>query len=130
MPQPMMAPTAMKAMKVMSAPTRVAAMKRAMRMMVMKKPMKKASTIARGKKGKVQVFQGKKFKTKKGLTKDSFKKNKEGRIVSIRKSEQAKRSKWAKATAKARAIKGYIGFKAIKKGGSFYEKAKEIMSEM
>merc|ERR1712187_267054 len=130
MPQPTMAPMAMKAMKVMKAPMRVAAMKKAMKAMVMKKPMKKVSTVARGKKGKVQVYQGKKLKTKKGLTKDSFKKNKEGHIVSIRKSEQAKRSKWAKATAKARAIKGYIGFKAIKKGGSFYEKAKEIMSEM
>merc|ERR1712113_1025068 len=103
-------------------------MKKAMKAMVMKKPMKKVSTVARGKKGKVQVFQGKKLKTKKGLTKESFKKNKAGRIVSIKKSELGKESKWAKATAKARAIKGYTGFKAIKKGGSFYEKAKEFMT--
>merc|ERR1711948_132816 len=115
---PTMAPSAMKAVK---ASMGVAAMKKAMKAMVMKKPGKKMTTIARGRKGKVQVFQGKKLKTKKGLTKDSFRKNKEGHIVSIRKSEQAKRSKWARATAKARAIKGYTGFKAIKKGGSFYE---------
>merc|ERR1712217_289357 len=130
MPQATMALMAMKAMKVMKAPMKVVAMKKAMKAMVMKKAMKKVSTVARGKKGKVQVFQGKKLKTKKGLTKESFKKNKEGRIVSIKKSELAKESKWAKATAKARAIKGYTGFKAIKKGGSFYARAKEIMAEM
>jgi len=76
---------------------------------------------------KVLVFQGKKLATKKGLKKDDFKKSKEGKIVSVKKSALGKESKWAKAVAKARVEKGYVGFKAIKKGGSFYEKAKELM---
>merc|ERR1711894_585460 len=52
------------------------------------------------------------------------------KIVSMKKSDIGKKSKWSRATAKARAAKGYTGFKAIKKGTSFYEKAKEFMAEM
>merc|ERR1712060_893275 len=92
--------------------------------------MKRTSTIAKGKKAKLAVWQGKKVKTTKGLKKDDLVKNKGGKVVSVKKSQQGKDSKWSKATAKARAIKGYTGFKAIKKGTSFYEKAKEIMAEL
>merc|ERR550537_309362 len=96
----------------------------------MKKPMKKVSAIAKGKKAKVQVWRGKKTKTKTGLTKDDLIKSKSRKIVSAKKSELGKKSKWARATAKARTEKGYKGFKAIKKGTSFYEKAKDIMKDL
>merc|ERR1719253_933619 len=108
-------------------------MKKAMKK-VMKKMEKvmKVTTVAKGKKAKVQVYKGLKgkIKTKGGLKKEDLVKSKKGKIVSAKRSKHGKESKWAKATAKARAIKGYIGFKAIKKGSSFYEKAKEVMSEM
>merc|ERR1712187_98871 len=94
------------------------------------KAMKRTSTIAKGKKAKLAVWQGKKVKTTKGLKKDDLVKSKGGKVVSAKKSQQGKDSKWSKATAKARAIKGYTGFKAIKKGTSFYDKAKEIMAEL
>jgi hypothetical protein len=74
------------------------------------------------------VWQGKKIKTKKGLKKEDLMKSKWGKIVSIKKSKQGKESKWCQATAKARAIKSYTGFKAIKKGSSFYALAKELMA--
>merc|ERR1719199_2044169 len=90
---------------------------------VMKKPMKKkkamkVSTVAKGKKAKVQVYKGikGKVKTKGGLKKEDLIKSKKGKIVSAKRSKQGRESKWAKATAKARAIKGYSGFKAIKRG--------------
>merc|ERR1711977_97872 len=96
----------------------------------MKKAMKKVSAIAKGKKAKVQVWRGKKAKTSTGLTKDDLVKSKSRKIVSAKKSELGRKSKWARATAKARAVKGYKGFKAIKKGTSFYDKAKEIMTDL
>merc|ERR1711907_711613 len=78
---------------------------------------------AKGKKAKVQVWRGKKVKTSTGLTKADLVKSKSRKIVSVKKSEIGKKSKWARATAKARAEKGYQGFKAIKRGTSFYDKA-------
>jgi len=122
MPAPKAAPISARPMK---------AMKSMKGMKVMKK-IKKVSTVAKVKKSKVQVFKGLKgkLKTKGGLKKEDLIKSKGGKIVSARASKAGKESKWAKATAKARAIKGYTGFKAIKKGGSFYEKAKEVLSEM
>merc|ERR1712217_92922 len=116
------------------ARSRVVPMKamRATRIPPMKarKAIKRSSTIATGKKAKLAVWQGKKIKTKKGLKKEDLMKSSSGKIVSIKKSKQGKDSKWSKATAKARAIKCYTGFKAIKKGTSFYDKAKELMVEM
>merc|ERR1719263_1572844 len=97
-----------KVMKKMKKP-----MKKVMKK-VMKKPMKKVSTIAKGKKAKVQVWRGKKVKTSKGLTKEDLIKSTSRKIVSAKKSEAGRKSKWAKATDKARAEKGYKGFKAIK----------------
>jgi predicted DNA-binding WGR domain protein len=96
----------------------------------LKKPMKKVSTIAKGKKAKVQVWRGKKVKTSTGLTKSDLVKSKSRKIVSAKKSELGKKSKWARATAKARAVKGYTGFKAIKRGTSFHVKATEIMKDL
>merc|ERR1719420_1543221 len=63
------------------------------------------------------VFNGTKAKTQGGLTKSSFKKNKRGRIVSVKASNRAKNSKsariigaWGKAVKQARQqlkIKGF-----------------------
>jgi len=128
----------MRAMRVMKAmKRRRGSMKKVMKK-AMKKPMKvmkkvmKVSKVASGKKAKAQVWKGSKGKVRTGgkLKKDDLMKNKEGKIVSKKQSKSGRESKWAKATAKARATKGYTGFKAIKKGGSFYEKAKEYMAEM
>merc|ERR1711959_156616 len=125
MPAPMRVMRAMKAMRAMKPMKAMKAMK------AMKKvAMKRTSQIAKGKKAKVEIWRGKKIKTKKGLKKDDLMKNKDGKIVSKKRSQQGKESKWSKATAKARAVKGYVGFKAIKKGGSFYEKAKEFLADM
>jgi len=115
---------AMKAMRKRAAKPLMKVMK------AMKKPMKKVSTIAKGKKAKVAVWRGKKVKTSTGLTKADLIKSKSNKVVTIKKSEAGKKSKWMTAAAKARAEKGYKGFKAIKKGGSFYEKAKEIMKDL
>merc|ERR1711974_108390 len=116
-PMRAMRPAPMRAMKAMKA------MKKAMKKVAMKRTI-----VAKGKKAKVEIWRGKKIKTKKGLKKDALMKNKDGKIVSKKRSQQGKESKWSKATAKARAVKGYTGFKPIKKGTSFYEKAKEILA--
>merc|ERR1711904_525098 len=90
----------------------------------------KSSKVAIGKKAKLQVWKGQKVKTKGGLKKDDLVKSKTGRIVSKKASEKSKQSKWSKATKQAYQVKCYSGFKAIKKGTSFYEKAKEMMGSM
>lgn len=91
---------------------------------------RKVSSIAKGKKAKVAVWQGKKLKTSGGLRKENLVKSSKKKIVSAMKSQQGRNSKWSNATRQARAIKGYTGFKPIKKGTSFYEQAKEIMAGM
>merc|ERR1719343_341577 len=100
---------------------------KAMNAMKATKPVR-ASTVAKGKTAKWKVFKGMKLKTGGGLKKDDLMRSrsnkggtgKAGKVVSIKKSEQGRRSKWARATAAAREAKGYTGFK----GGSFYAKAK------
>lgn len=122
-----------KAMKVrgLVPMKRAAPMKKVIKTL-MKKAVKKVrvSSIAKGKKAKVAVWRGKKSKTKSGLRKEDLVISKSRKVVSAKKSELGKKSKWAKATAKARAEKGYKGFKPIKRGTSFYDKAKEIMSDL
>merc|ERR1712032_192109 len=76
------------------------------------------------------VFKGEKTKTKTGLKKDDLVKNQKGKIVSAKKSAGAKSSKWIKAVAKARAEKGYTGFKAVKRGTSFHDRASQIVKDM
>jgi len=115
-----LAPKKVTAMKVMKAPKPI--------MKVMK--VMKSSKVATGKKAKLQVWKGQKVKTSGGLKKDDLVKSKTGKIVSKKVSEKNKHSKWSKATKQAYQVKGYSGFKAIKKGTSFYEKAKEMMGNM
>jgi len=114
------------AARVMRSPMRRVARPAAMKVM----KVMKASTIAKGKKAKVAVWQGKKLKTSGGMKKSDLIKSKKRKNCVCLKESARQKQKWSKATAKARAIKGYTGFKAIKKGTSFYEKAKEVMAEM
>merc|ERR1719211_697234 len=83
----------------------------------------KVSTIAKGKREKVSVYKGTKAKTSGGLKKSDLKKNKAGKIVSVKASNRAKNSKngkkiiaWAAATKAARKALGIKGFQAV--GGS------------
>merc|ERR1719203_2482864 len=95
----------MKAMKAMKAA-------KMMRKMAMKK-----SVIAKGKRGKASVFRGTKQKTVGGLKKSDLKRNKRGKIVSVKQSNNAKKGKGAKkiaawgaafkAARKALGIKGF-----------------------
>lgn len=116
-----------RAMRVTKSMKAMKAMK-VMKVMKVMKAMKRVSKIARGKKAKAEVWRGKKEKTVKGLRKEDLLKSKSRKIVSARKSKAGTRSKWARAIVHARAIKGYTGFRPIKKGTSFYAKAKELLA--
>jgi len=115
-------------MKKMSAMKAMKAMKSTMKKMKM---AKKVST-----KGKAwQVFAGKKLKTKGGLAKKDLKKNKDGKVVSAKKSALGKKqykniSKWTIAVSKARKALGIKGFVAVggkkKEGQAFLAKARSF----
>merc|ERR1719267_191457 len=95
---------------------------------------KRVSNIAKNKRSaKYLVFSGKKTKTYTGLKKENLTKNKNGKIVSKKKSAFGKKNKWTAATQKARAalkIKGFcaVGGKTaqgkalLAKARSFYKK--------
>merc|ERR1712061_566784 len=91
--------------------------KMSMKKMGMKKMAKKVSVIAKGKRARVSVFLGSKSKTYTGLKKSDLKRNKSGRIVSVKASAAAKKGKgykkimaWAAATKAARKALGVKGF--------------------
>merc|ERR1711879_823297 len=90
---------------------------------------KRVSRIAKGKHGKRQVWTSKKIKTSGGLTKEDLVKSRKGKIVSKRRSEKGKQNKWSIATRRAYGVKGYVGFKPIRKGNSFYEAIKEMVTQ-
>merc|ERR1719359_1913013 len=97
------------------------------------KAMKKktVSKIAQGKMAKSMVFKGTKVKTKGGLTKADLMKNKEGKIVSKKRSASGKKNfgkikKWSDAMKSARKALGLKGFVAIKKGSPLYTKTKAL----
>merc|ERR1712176_1578667 len=80
------------------------------------KKAKKVSTIGKGRMAKSMVWKGSKAKTSGGLKKSDLKKNKNGKIVSIKRSNNAKKgksSKWTTATVAARKALGIKGFCAI-----------------
>merc|ERR1739848_174673 len=104
----------MKAMKAMKA----AAMK------AMKK--KTVSKIAKGRMAKAMVLRGTKAKTVGGLKASDLTRNKNGKIVSKKRSAYSKKSPWMAAVKKARAALKLKGFVAIKKGTPLYLKAKEF----
>jgi len=90
----------------------------------------RTSTVARGKKAMLLVFEGKKVRTSSGLRKDDLTRGKKGKVVSLKKHRLGKANKWAQATSMARAAKGFSGFRVLRKGGSFYEKTREIFSTL
>merc|ERR1712113_731493 len=106
------------------------AMKMGMKKMAMKK-----SVIAKGKRGKASVFRGSKVKTVGGLKKSDLKKNKQGKVVSVKASNNGKKafkriSAWLAATQEARKALGIKGFCAIggktAKGKAFLAKARSF----
>merc|ERR1719335_449191 len=89
---------------------------KSMKAMKAKKSMKKAmkkSVVAKGRMAKFLVFSGRKMKTVGGLKKESLTKNKNGKIVSKKKSAKGKKSKWIQAVQKARAALKVKGFAAV-----------------
>lgn len=72
------------------------------------------------------LFAGKVSKSKGGLTKDNFVKNKGGKIVSKTASARGKKNPWFAAVAAARKALNVKGFVAIKKGSPLYAKAKAL----
>mmetsp|Transcript_121774 Transcript_121774/g.339172 ORF Transcript_121774/g.339172 Transcript_121774/m.339172 type:complete len:162 (+) Transcript_121774:71-556(+) len=116
---------AMKAsMKKAMVMKKVGMKKAAMKAMVMKKKaMKAVSNVATGKLAKLVVFNGRKAKTQGGLTKADLSKNKDGKVVSKKRSANGKKAfaksplkKWADATKAARKALGIRGFVPV--GGS------------
>merc|ERR1712114_129230 len=83
----------------------------------MKRKAMKKSVIAKGKRAKSSVFRGTKAKTSGGLKKSDLVRNKAGKIVSRKASENAKKTfkkrgldKWINATKAARKALGIKGF--------------------
>merc|ERR1719352_65900 len=88
---------------------------KAMKSMKMRKMAMKKSVIAKGKRAKSSVFRGTKAKTSGGLKKSDLKRNKAGKVVSVKASNRAKKnykniSGWTNAVAKARKALGIKGF--------------------
>merc|ERR1712110_503558 len=104
----------------------------------MRRRAMKKSVIAKGKRGKASVFRGSKVKTSGGLKKSDLKKNKRGKVVSIKQSNRSKNSKggkviarWGAATKQARKalnIKGFcpVGGKTSQ-GKALLAKVKSIL---
>ena len=76
-----------------------------------------------------QVMNGTALKTKGNLTKKDLQR-KDGRIISKKKSSNAKKNKsltaWASAMKAARKELGITEFQLMKKGSKLYKKTKEI----
>merc|ERR1719215_1443146 len=87
-------------------------------MKAMKKKAMKKSIIAKGKLAKAMVLRGSKARTVGGLKKENLKKNKAGKIVSKKASENAKK----KLNLKGMAI---VGGKTAQ-GRALYAKAKAL----
>lgn len=121
---------AMKAKKASKRTNTMKVMKKTKAVKKVPKVMKRATTVAKGKKARLQVWIGKKTKTVGGLRKEQLVKSRKGKIVPKSRSEKGRASKWSKATKMAYQSKGYSGFKPIKKGTSFYERAKEVLKDM
>ena len=97
-----------KAMKAMKKAKK--SMKKSMRRRAMKVSIRKYKTRSGANRA---VFNGKFAKTSGGLQKSALTKNKNGKIVSKKKSARGKASKWIAAVAKARKALGIKGFCAV-----------------
>merc|ERR1719350_945829 len=118
----------MKSMKAMKA------MKSAMKSSKMKRKAMKVSVIAKGKRGKSSVFRGTKQKTSGGLKKSDLKRNKAGKVVSVKASNAAKKRKgfkkiaaWGAAVKAARKALGVKGFCAV---GGASPKGKALLAKV
>merc|ERR1712224_106308 len=120
---------AMKVMKKKAAMKAMKVMKKKAAMKAMKAMKKTVSKIARGRLAKVMVLRGSKAKTVGGMTAKDLVKNKNGRVVSKKRSAFAKKSPWIQAVTKARKALKITGFAAIKKGTPLYAKAKEFFNQ-
>merc|ERR1711953_1667021 len=98
---------------------------------------KRVSKIARGRYAKSQVLKGRKEKTAGGLTKDALTRNKYGKVVSKRRSAQAKKRyassafrNWIEAVKNARRSLHVTSFCCVKgktaQGIAVYDKARAI----
>merc|ERR1712203_945835 len=97
----------------------------------------KKSVIASGKRAKVSVFKGSKQKTVGGLKKGDLKKNKDGKIVSAKKSALSKKlfmksalHKWSVALKKVYKQMGFKKFVPCKKGTTYYKNVKAEVAKM
>merc|ERR1712113_611532 len=100
-----------------------------MKKMSMKRTSMKMKAMSTKKVAKVLVWKGRSQKTQGGLMKSALKKNKSGKIVSVKRSNNAmkgKSSKWIAAVNKARKQLKIKGFVAIKKGTTLYKTAKSL----
>merc|ERR1712133_343306 len=106
----------------------------------MKKKAMKVSKIARGKRAKSSVFRGTKASTVGGLKKSDLMKNKDGKIVSKKRSAAAKKlyqknglGKWTKAVQAAKKALGIKGFQVIggktAKGQALLKKARSLFKK-
>merc|ERR1712013_227606 len=94
----------------------------------------KKSVIATGKRGKSSVFRGTKAKTSGGLTKADLKKNKDGKVVSKRRSDNARKSKGGKKIAAwgncVKAARKSLGIKGFCPCGGSSAKGKALLSKV
>ena len=89
------------------------AMKASMKKGGMKKKAKRVSKIAKGKRARAAVFNGRKEKTYTGLKKSDLMKNKNGKIVTRKSSARGKKNKFMNAVIAARKALGIKGFQAV-----------------
>merc|ERR1719493_75447 len=112
-------------------------MKKKSAMKSMKKKAMKVSKIARGKRAKSSVFRGTKAATSGGLKKSDLTKNKDGKVVSKKRSAAGKKlyqknglAKWTKAVQQAKKSLGIKGFQVIggktSKGQALLKKARSL----
>ncbi len=103
-----------KAMKAKRSIAVAKAMKAAKDMKGIAKAMKKTmSKVAKGKVAKVLVLRGSKAKTVCGLTANDLIKNKNGKVVSKKRSALAKKNPWIKCFMHARKLMGITRFVAL-----------------
>jgi len=132
-----MAKSMKKAMKKKSAMKAMKSMKKKSAMKSMRKKAMKVSKIARGKRAKSSVFRGTKAATSGGLKKSDLTKNKDGKVVSKKRSAAGKRlyqknglAKWTKAVQQAKKSLGIKGFQVIggktSKGQALLKKARSL----
>merc|ERR1719228_1949023 len=103
----------------------------------MKKKAMRVSKIARGRGAKARVFNGSKASTGGGLKKSDLMRNKDGKVVSKKRSAAGKKlyqknglGKWTKAVQAAKKAMGIKGFQAIggksSKGQALLKKARSL----